>query len=383
MVEDGIHALSPNGRWVGGPSSTWEVYPVKAVVLHYSELDLDFSQATEEDFEQVLSLLVNETDYLPSTYHHWLKERNRMVILAKRNSRVRLLIQGAPDTGMHKPYAHANRDRKEQKKNKVERFEVALVSAHIVDDGQTAAMEALNVHPSERGKGIGRLIYKHILQCIRARYPEVKNQSGVTGQDIFKGFHPRGKQSLISLRFPSINVPTLKSELISNMKKSGAEYWEPISLQPDEVRSVFLNRTVIDTVLPGRRIVHRGGVFKPLESNLDILLKRDISWIADRKENTRAVSLGTAPYRDPMGNYVYRIDMFGKDLSAVKSVFLSQLQNLPPLQGNVICLLPVNPSLSPQMWEFCTKELGLQKGKQYWKDVFIAEGDIFQILTRF
>ncbi|XP_067879900.1 histidine N-acetyltransferase-like [Heterodontus francisci] len=314
----------------------------------YSELDLDFSQATEEDFEQVLSLLVNETDYLPSTYHHWLKERNRMVILAKRNSRV-----------------------------------VALVSAHIVDDGQTAAMEALNVHPSERGKGIGRLIYKHILQCVRARYPEVKNQSGVTGQDIFKGFHPRGKQSLISLRFPSINVPTLKSELISNMKKSGAEYWEPISLQPDEVRSVFLNRTVIDTVLPGRRIVHRGGVFKPLESNLDILLKRDISWIADRKENTRAVSLGTAPYRDPMGNYVYRIDMFGKDLSAVKSVFLSQLQNLPPLQGNVICLLPVNPSLSPQMWEFCTKELGLQKGKQYWKDEFIAEGDIFQILTRF
>ncbi|XP_067879885.1 histidine N-acetyltransferase-like [Heterodontus francisci] len=345
MVEDGIHALSPNGRWVGGPSSTWEVYPVKAVVLHYSESDLDFSLATEEDFEQVLSLLVNETDYLPSTYHHWLKERNRMVILAKRNSRV-----------------------------------VALVSAHIVDDGQTAAMEALNVHPSERGKGIGRLIHKHILECVRARYPEVKNQSGVTGQDIFKGFHPRGKQSLISLRFPSINVPTLKSELISNMKKSGAEYWEPISLQPDEVRSVFLNRTVIDTVLPGRRIVHRGGVFKPLESNLDILLKRDISWIADRKENTRAVSLGTAPYRDPMGNYVYRIDMFGKDLSAVKSVFLSQLQNLPPLQGNVICLLSVNPSLSPQMWEFCTKELGLQKGKQYWKDDFIVEGNLSQIM---
>ncbi|XP_067828248.1 histidine N-acetyltransferase-like isoform X2 [Heptranchias perlo] len=237
-----------------------------------SQSELDFCLGKEEDFDQVRRIYVDETDYMTGTYHHWLQETNRMVILAKRNSQV----------------------------------------------------------------------------------------------------------ALISLHFPSINVPTLMNEVISRMKKSGAEYWEPISLQPDDVRSIFLNRTVIDTVLPGRRIIQGGAVFRPLDSNLDILLKRDVVWVADKKTNTCAVSLGAAPYKDPVGNHVFRIDMFGKDLSAVKSVFLSQLQNLPPLQGNIICLLCVNPSLSHQMWEFCTKVVGLKKGKQYWKEEFVLEGDKFQ-----
>ncbi|XP_067879865.1 histidine N-acetyltransferase-like [Heterodontus francisci] len=313
----------------------------------HSDSRLDFCLAAEEDSEQVLSIYVKETDYMASTYHDWLQERNRMVILGKQNGRM-----------------------------------VATLSIHIVDDGQTALMEGIRIVTSERGKGFLKSLYQYGCDLVGRTYPAVTKQTFLVDSPYYRKFHIINKQSLISLQFPSINAPTLVSEVISNMKKSGAKHWEPSSLKPDDVRSVFLNRTVIDTVLPGRRIIQRGSVFKPLESNLDILLKRDISWIADRKENTRAVSLGTAPYRDPMGNYVYRIDIFGKDLSAVKSVFLSQLQNLPLLQGNVICLLSVNPSLSPQMWEFCTKEVGLKKGKQYWKDEFIIEGDLIQNLFR-
>ncbi|XP_038642715.1 histidine N-acetyltransferase-like [Scyliorhinus canicula] len=309
----------------------------------YSELDLDFCPATEKDFGQVQSLFSDETDCVSSVYHSWLRERNRVVILAKLHGQV-----------------------------------ISVCSVHIVDDGQTALIEGVKVAASERRKGAARLIYRHGIDLVRARYPEVKKQRFITWHKSGRGLCVLGKQSLISLRFSLINFPTLISELINNMKKRGDEYYKPIPHQPDDVRSIFLNRTVIDTVLPGGRIIQRGSVFKPLESNLDILLKRDIVWRADRKRNPRAVSLGTAPYRDPMGNCVFVIDMFGEDLSAVKSVFLSQLQSLPPLQDNVICLLLVNPSLSPQMWEFCLNEMGLEKGKQYWDDEIIVEDDISQ-----
>ncbi|XP_072349276.1 histidine N-acetyltransferase-like [Scyliorhinus torazame] len=311
--------------------------------VKYSESDLDFCLATGKDFKQVQSLYNDETDYMPSVYHSWLRERNRMVMLAKRMGQV-----------------------------------IGVCSSHIVDDGQASLIEVLKVAASERGKGAARLTYRQLIGLVRARYPEVKKQSFITDHKLDRGLCVLGKQSLISLRFSSINVPTLISEVISNMKKRGDGYYEPIPLQPDDVRSIFLNRTAIDTVLPGGRIIVNGSVFKPLESNLDILLKRDIVWRADRKNNTRAVSLGSAPYRDPMGDCIFRINMFGEDLSAVKSVFLAQLQSLPPLQDNVICLLSVNPSLSPQMWEFCINEMGLEKGKQYWNDEIIVEEDILQ-----
>ncbi|XP_041034705.1 histidine N-acetyltransferase-like [Carcharodon carcharias] len=316
-------------------------------VLKFSDLDLDFYPATEKDFAQVRSLCSDERHYMSSIYHSWLQERNRVVILAKCNRGV-----------------------------------VGMSSAHIVNDGQTALMEGLQVAASERGKGIARLVHKHILERVRARYPEVKRQCYLTQHEYFKGFSVLSKQCMVFLRFPSINVPALISEAIGNMKKSGDEYYEAISLQPDDVRSIFLNRTVIDTILPGGRIIQRGSVFKPLESNLDILLKRDIVWRADSVGNTRVVSVGTAPFKDPMGNYIFIIDMFGTDLPAVKRVFLSQLQSLPHLQGDVLCRLSVNPSLSPQMWEFCTKKMGLEKRKQYLKNSYVIEGDIFQTIAR-
>ncbi|XP_038642898.1 histidine N-acetyltransferase-like [Scyliorhinus canicula] len=257
---------------------------------------------------------------------------------------------------------------------------IGLCSSHIVDDGQSAQMEDIKVAASERGKGTAQLMYKHVIELVRTKYPEVKKQSFVTYPKLNRGFCVLGKQSEISLHVPSINVPTLISEVISNMKKRGDECYEPIPLQPDDVRSIFLNRTVIDTLLPGGRVIQNAAVFKPLESNLDILLKRDIVWRADRKVNPRAVSLATAPYRDPMGNRVFVINMFGQDLSPVKNVFLSQLQSLPPSHDNVICLLVVNRSLSPQILEFCINEMRLEKGKQYWTDEIIVEDDILKML---
>ncbi|XP_038642897.1 histidine N-acetyltransferase-like isoform X2 [Scyliorhinus canicula] len=258
--------------------------------------------------------------------------------------------------------------------------QIGLCSSHIVDDGQSALMEDIKVAASERGKGAARLMYKHLIELLRTKYPEVKKQILVTDTKLNKGFCVLGKQSLISLKVPSINVPSPISEVISNMKKRGDECYEQIPLQPDDVRSIFLNRTVIDTLLPGGRVIQNAAVFKPLESNLDILLKRDIVWRADRKVNPRALSLATAPYIGPMGNRVFVIDMFGQDLLAVKNVFLAQLQSQPPLQDNVICLLGVNPSLSPQISEFCINEMRLEKGKQYWNDEVIVEDDILKML---
>jgi len=184
------------------------------------------------------------------------------------------------------------------------------------------------------------------------------------------------------LRFPPRDVPALISEVVSKMKKSGEEYSEAISPQPDGVRSIFLDRRVIDGVLPGGRIIQRGAAFQPLESNLDILLRRDVAWRAERRGIPRALSVGTAPYRDPVGNRVLDIDVFGKDFSAVRSVFLSHLQSLSPSPDNVICTVSVNPSLSTQMWEFCLKEMGLEKVKSHWDEVTALEMDISHLMFK-
>ncbi|GCB76586.1 hypothetical protein scyTo_0016580 [Scyliorhinus torazame] len=411
MRSSAIHSYlrGPGGRLMGRPGVR------SYTTRQYSESDLEFCLATEKDFRQVQSLYNDETDYIPSVYHSWLRERNRVIILAKRQDQLiglcsshivddgqSALMEGmkvaASERGkgaarlIYRHVAELVRARYPEVKKqsfitdpKLNRGglcvlgkQIGLCSSHIVDDGQSALMEGMKVAASERGKGAARLIYRHVAELVRARYPEVKKQSFITDPKLNRGLCVLGKQFLISLQVPSINVPTLISEVISNMKKRRDEYYEPIPLQPDDVRSIFLNRTVIDTLLPGGRIIQNGAVFKPLESNLDILLKRDIVWRADRKDNTRAVSLGAAPFRDPMGNRVFMIDMFGEDLSAVKNVFLAQLQSLPPLQDNVICLLFVNPSLSPQISEFCINEMGLEKGKQDWDDEYIIEIDILQ-----
>ncbi|XP_038642678.1 histidine N-acetyltransferase-like [Scyliorhinus canicula] len=130
--------------------------------VKYSKSDLDFDLATEKDFRQVESLFSDETDYIPSIYHSWLRERNRVVVLAKRQGQV-----------------------------------IGLGSALIVDDGHTAVIELLKVAASEWGNGVASLLHQRSIKLIRAMSSEVQKQSFITALKFYKGCCVLGKQLIL------------------------------------------------------------------------------------------------------------------------------------------------------------------------------------------
>ncbi|XP_041034657.1 histidine N-acetyltransferase-like isoform X2 [Carcharodon carcharias] len=246
--------------------------------------------------------------------------------------------------------------------------QVALVSTNIVDDGHTVVLEGLRVTPKERGKGIAGLIQRYCLDLIRNQFPEVKvrrySRSGHFEPESLSKFRLICRQEILALHFNLEEVRPKLDAAIAQLKVSGTEWEDPILLQASDVKRVFLNPCVVDNVLPGRTIIQDWAPYKPLESNLETLLKRDLFWMADSKEEPKVLTLGTAPYRIPIEAECHRfnIDIFGKHFPHARNQFLAQLQHgTSALQGPLYCLLYLAPSLWQEMLSFCQSSLGLRK----------------------
>ncbi|XP_038642881.1 histidine N-acetyltransferase isoform X2 [Scyliorhinus canicula] len=301
---------------------------------------LEFCLAKEADFEQVMSIsedIYGGIDYLPAKYHAWLQEPDRRVILAKKKGQV-----------------------------------IALVSANVVDDGCTAVVEGLRVAPMERGKGIAGIIQQYCFDLIRAQFPEVKvrryTRSGYLGPETLAKFRLICKQEILLLRFELEEIRPKLDAAISQLKACGTEWEDPILLRASDVQRVFLNPNVVGGVLPGKTIVLDWAPYRPLQSNLEILLKKNLIWLADGQEEPRVLSLGATPYRIPMGaDYnCLSIDLFGKHFPSARNQFLAQLQRgIGTLQGSLYCLLYLDPCLWQQMYSFCQISFGLHQERDF------------------
>lgn len=56
-----------------------------------SQAGLQFAVATEDDFDEIMAMsqdIYGGLDYLPTRYSSWLKETNRIVILARKQGKV-------------------------------------------------------------------------------------------------------------------------------------------------------------------------------------------------------------------------------------------------------------------------------------------------------
>ncbi|KAJ8416799.1 hypothetical protein AAFF_G00326770 [Aldrovandia affinis] len=106
------------------------------------QMGLQFSVATEEDFDEIMAMsqdIYGGLDYLPTRYQAWLQETNRMVILARKQGKV-----------------------------------IALESVCVIDDGETVLVEGLRVAPQERGKGVAGVLLRFCAQLVKSKYPDVK-----------------------------------------------------------------------------------------------------------------------------------------------------------------------------------------------------------------
>uniref|UniRef100_UPI00398ED685 probable N-acetyltransferase 16 isoform X2 n=1 Tax=Pristiophorus japonicus TaxID=55135 RepID=UPI00398ED685 len=297
---------------------------------------LEFCLAEEAHFEQVMSIsgdVYGGIDYMPVRYRGWIREPDRRVVLAKKEGRV-----------------------------------IALVSVNVVDDGHTAVVEGLRVAPAERGKGVAGLIQRHCLELTKAQFPELElrrcTRSRPLGPEVFVKF----QLEILALCFEAAEILPKLEAAVEQMKASGAGWEEPVVLGADDVRRVFLSPGVVRDVLPGETIVQDWAPYKASRSNLETLLKRDLVWMADSKDEPSVLSLCQAPYSIPMGAGWQRlnIDIFGKQLPGARSQFLAQLRGaIGTLPGPVYCLLYMEPSLWQQMHSFCQRALGLSNDRDF------------------
>ncbi|XP_076145235.1 histidine N-acetyltransferase [Alosa pseudoharengus] len=319
------------------------------------QTELQFTVATEDDFDDIMAMsqdIYGGLDYLPTRYQSWLADTNRTVILARKQGKV-----------------------------------IALESVFVIDDGDTMLVEGLRVAPQERGKGVAGVLLRFCSQMVKSKYPDVKvsrlTRDDQLGPKEFQKYRLITKQGILLVRFRAEDLKLRLAEMGPSMGSPAdglTPPHAPVRLDPSEVCQLFLSSSLMRNVLPNATIVQDWQPFKPLPSNMAILLKKDIDWMVDDANSPSVASLCTFPFRVPGLTadewYYLNIDMFGKDLSLVLQQFLSHLRrHTSTLKGHVMCQVFLDPPLWKPVCDFCRDTLGVELVKEYTEQC-VVESDI-------
>uniref|UniRef100_A0A8C6NPV2 Histidine N-acetyltransferase C-terminal domain-containing protein n=1 Tax=Nothobranchius furzeri TaxID=105023 RepID=A0A8C6NPV2_NOTFU len=285
----------------------------------------------------------NGLDYLPAFFHRWLKEPGRIVLLAWMKDRV-----------------------------------VALESALLVDGGQTVVFQGRRVVSDLRGSGIAGVLHSHVTSYIRSQYPEVcavrMSRGDHPSERILSKYRLVAKEVSLSLQDNS-GMGAFITELRSKTHSScrGA-----VTLSQHQAETLILSDHVISNLLPGKTIINDWEPLKPVEANLEVLRRRELTFIADHESEPSALSLGTPPYAVPYRHDALRvnINIFGHNLVSVCAVFLAQLEALQPkVTGFLILQTYLNPAVWEGFRQFCQNNSRVSFLRDYWEDV-ILESDL-------
>ncbi|XP_078527369.1 histidine N-acetyltransferase-like [Lissotriton helveticus] len=290
---------------------------------------LKFHLATAEDFEGVMAIsgdVYRGMDYLPVKYHSWLQETNRRTFVAKLKGQV-----------------------------------VALESVCLVDAGSTAVTEGLRVAPWVRGQGIPRMMLDHIEDFLKAEFPAVKVIRLTRSQDppssMLHKYRLLHSKAILSLKFKAEEVKEKVQVLISQMEKDGQCFQPPVTLEAKDVMRVCTNQTVIEKILPAKMLIQNWLPVYPMKPNLDYLLTKEVTWMADNSEEPNVLSLGYPAIRVPLEGSFHRtdIDLFGVDPRSVKIHFLAQLLAISKEvhKGDLVCFLIMEKAVLPSVGAFC------------------------------
>ncbi|XP_035266127.1 histidine N-acetyltransferase [Anguilla rostrata] len=314
------------------------------------QMGLQFSVATEEDFDEIMAMsqdIYGGLDYLPTRYQAWLQETNRTVILARKQGKV-----------------------------------IALESVCVIDDGETVLVEGLRVAPQERGKGVAGVLLRFCSQLVKSKYPDVKvtrlTRDDKLGPKDFQKYRIITKQAILLVRFRAEDLKLRLAELGPDAGLPPSQSLPPVRLDHTAVHQLFLSTGLMRDVLPNATIVQDWQPFKPLPSNMAILLKKDIDWMVDDARDPTVASLCTFPFRVPIGDewYYLNIDVFGKDLNLARQQFVSHLRrHTDALKGHVMCQIFLDPPLWRPLADFCCDTLGVELVKEYTEQC-VVESDL-------
>ncbi|XP_044134693.1 histidine N-acetyltransferase-like [Bufo gargarizans] len=310
---------------------------------------IDFSPATAEDYEELMSIssgLFNGTDYFPVMYHKWLKEPQRRMFVAR--------CEG-----------------------KVVGFECFIV----VDDGTTAVVEGLRVAAEMRRRGVGGVIERFCWDVICSDYPEVIRVRFSRSENppaiMVETCNRITCKAVIPVRVTADQLEA-KLRLLESRVNNEDRSKKLSVLGPEEILRFFESKTK-EQLLPGGLLVQGWFPIAAQKSNLDLLLKREIVWIyshpgdsSDSASSSKVtpgsngpqaspegfLSLGSKPFLVPIADKVYYIDidLFGNDPSCAKVHVLEQLKigvkGLPSGSG-ILFIIYAEESLRTELVQLC------------------------------
>ncbi|OCT90560.1 probable N-acetyltransferase 16 isoform X2 [Xenopus laevis] len=335
-------------------------------------LDVQIVPATSHDYDEVMSIsggIDCGLDYLPVSYHKWLADPQRRMFLAKFKKQV-----------------------------------VGFVSLLVVDGGEAAVAQKLRVALWMRGRGIVRLIQKHLSDTLCPRYREVTKVRLATSEHV-----PPTKLSKYQLIHSKVVVSVILPhdqldhavKLLKHRVQSAYGKQPLDALTPEEVLSLFENSRTAERLLPKGLLIQGWLPLSTHKSNLELLIQRGIVWFhsehcektSDCESTTKSgdtsvtissgfLSLGTPPISVPLGDGMHRfdIDLFGTDPVSAKKHILHQLikgVQLLPLGAGVVCIFYAETSLHDELTNFCQ---GLTKF-HFYKEQNVLEQDI-KVLAR-
>lgn len=127
--------------------------------------------------------------------------------------------------------------------------------------------------------------------------------------------------------------------------------------------------------LPGGAIIQDWQPLDLLESNLEILARRNLLWFVDgMNEKPLFMSFHTPQYPVPFngGSLRLNIDMFGTDASLAKIALTAHLNTVKDeIQGTVLIHVYMHLSLWEDMRQFCEGHEGVKQWSNYWEQLFL------------
>lgn len=129
--------------------------------------------------------------------------------------------------------------------------------------------------------------------------------------------------------------------------------------------------------LPGGAIIQDWQPLKPIESNLEILERRNLTWLVNCfNEKPKFMSLHTPPYPVPFrgGSLRFNIDMFGTDTSIARKALIGHLEQvLKEIHGTVMVHIYMPQTIWEGMRQFCDGDEGVKIWRDYWEQLFLEK----------
>ncbi|XP_078345292.1 histidine N-acetyltransferase-like [Oculina patagonica] len=203
---------------------------------------LTFRLAQPGDFNEVVKLsegIYNGHDYLPLTFHQWLKKDNSAVILAFSGKKL-----------------------------------VGLQACFVVDDGRTLIRRAERIRAELRGRGLVRQLREYLRKYAKEQLPSLQRERAITdvekvsSQDETKLFEYDVLSYLVTKNcFSLAKISTIKSNAVA------------IELC---FSNIILSLPVTETLFPRNIVVINSCPFEPVRSHVDPILQECSELFVDK-----------------------------------------------------------------------------------------------------